>query len=185
VTATFEDTWAFRTPGAGPHDFPTMLAAMRAAGRLANQPPVARALFAIRWKLGALLGWDDPAAGVGVRVASLRDRLPEDLRRAPRGPDGEGLSLTLVHDLDRECAREPANKTVHTVMHAVPAPRRPPRPGNGPGGNATGSRRRAANGEPARARSQERARRCAVRCNPAVLVGVPADVGIRLDGASA
>ncbi|MFD0332157.1 hypothetical protein ACFQZC_38120 [Streptacidiphilus monticola] len=37
----------------------------------------------MRWKLGALLGWDDPAEGVGSRVMSLRDRLPEDLRDAP------------------------------------------------------------------------------------------------------
>lgn len=112
-----EDVWAFRTPGAGPDDFPRMLAAMRAAGGFAKQSRLARVLFAIRWKLGALFGWDTSSAGVGGRVASLRDRLPADLRDAPRGPDSDRMPLTAVYELADECARELANKTVHTVMH--------------------------------------------------------------------
>nr|BFE80265.1 hypothetical protein GCM10020093_028660 [Planobispora longispora] len=109
--------WSFRTPGAGPGDFPAMLAAMRAAGGLARQTGPSRFLFALRWKLGALLRWDAPSAGVGARVASLRDRLPADLRDAPRGPDSESMPLKAVYELDMEAARELANKTVHTVMH--------------------------------------------------------------------
>ncbi|MEV4334377.1 DUF2867 domain-containing protein [Streptomyces sp. NPDC049597] len=112
-----EDVWSFRTPGAGPDDFPLMLAAMRAAGGPAKQPWLVRLLFAVRWKLGAIFGWDKPSAGVGERVSSLRDRLPDDLRDAPRGPDDEGMPLKAVYELDRESARELANKTVHTVMH--------------------------------------------------------------------
>jgi hypothetical protein len=120
---TVEDVWAFRTPGAGPSDFPTMLAAMRTDGGFAQQTRPLRLLFAARWKLGALLGWDSPSAGVGARVASLRDRLPHDLRDAPRGQDNETLPLKAVYELDMESARELANKTVHTVMHLgwVPA----------------------------------------------------------------
>ena len=114
---TVEDVWSFRTPGAGPDDFPTMLAAMRAGGGLAKQPLPARFLFAVRWKLGALLGWDKPQAGVGRRVASLRDRLPDDLRSAPRGHDDANMPLKPVYELPIESARELANKTVHTVMH--------------------------------------------------------------------
>ncbi|MEV2272491.1 DUF2867 domain-containing protein [Nonomuraea africana] len=112
-----EDVWSFRTPGAGPDDFPTMLAAMQATGGLEKQPRLVRSLFAIRWKLGALLGWDKPSAGVGARVASLRDRLPGDVRDAPRGTDHESMPLKAVYELDMESARELANKTVHTVMH--------------------------------------------------------------------
>ncbi|MFB9720014.1 DUF2867 domain-containing protein [Planobispora longispora] len=114
---SIEDVWSFRTPGAGPGDFPAMLAAMRAAGGLARQTGPSRFLFALRWKLGALLRWDAPSAGVGARVASLRDRLPADLRDAPRGPDSESMPLKAVYELDMEAARELANKTVHTVMH--------------------------------------------------------------------
>ncbi|CAM2838311.1 DUF2867 domain-containing protein [Saccharomonospora xinjiangensis] len=112
-----EDVWAFRTPGAGRSDFPVMLAAIQDAGEPAKQPWLVRSLFALRWKLGALLGWDRSSSGIGRRVASLRDRLPEDLRDAPRGKDVEGMPFTGVYELDTECASELANKTVHTVMH--------------------------------------------------------------------
>ncbi|MGK5674303.1 DUF2867 domain-containing protein [Micromonospora sp. URMC 106] len=111
-----EDVWAFRTPGAGPDDFPAMLAAMRTAGGLTRQPLPVRFLFAVRWKLGALLGWDDPEAGVDARVASLRSRLPLDLREA-RGEDDDDMPLKAIYELGTESARELVNKTVHTVMH--------------------------------------------------------------------
>ncbi|MDF5754568.1 DUF2867 domain-containing protein [Spongiactinospora sp. TRM90649] len=117
-----EDVWAFRTPGAGPDDFPVMLAAMRAAGGLSEQPWPVRFLFGLRWKIGRLLGWDRPSAGIGARVASLRDRLPGDLRDAPRGEDGADMPLKPVYELPTEAARELANKTVHTVMHLGWAP---------------------------------------------------------------
>jgi len=112
-----EDVWAFRTPGAGPNDFPTMLAAMRMAGGFARQAWPARFLFAVRWKLGALLGWDNPTAGVGARVASLRTRLSRDLCDAPPGQDNDNMPLKAIYELEMESARELANKTVHTVMH--------------------------------------------------------------------
>ncbi|MBB4895897.1 hypothetical protein FHS39_004978 [Streptomyces olivoverticillatus] len=118
-----EDVWAFRTPGAGPHDFPVVLAALWAAGGPKKAPWPVRALFAARWKLGALLGWDRPSTCIGARVASLRDRMPQDLRDAPRGPDSADMPLKAVYELDAESARELANKTVHTIMHLgwVPA----------------------------------------------------------------
>ena len=77
---------------------------------------VARALWAIRWKLGELFGWDDPEAGLGSRVPTLRDRLPEDLRDAP-GPEFAEAPFTSLYLLDDEFAAEVANRTVHGVMH--------------------------------------------------------------------
>jgi hypothetical protein len=118
-TADFavEDVWSFRTPGAGPDDFKAMLAAIRAGGGLGKQPPLAKFLFAVRWKLGALFGWDAPSSGVGERTQSIHDRLPADLRDAPRGQDDDGMPLKAVYELDQEAARELVNKTVHAVMH--------------------------------------------------------------------
>ncbi|MFE3059153.1 DUF2867 domain-containing protein [Nocardia sp. NPDC059239] len=56
-----QDVWTFRAPGAGPDDFPVVLAAIRAgAGPAAASAPV-RFLFAVRRRLGALLGWNEPA----------------------------------------------------------------------------------------------------------------------------
>src|SRR5215218_5792284 len=53
------DVWALPTPS-GPDDFPRLVR-QTAVGDTADNPSwAARTLFAIRWKLGALLGWDDP-----------------------------------------------------------------------------------------------------------------------------
>jgi hypothetical protein len=110
---TVEDVWTFRTPGAGPDDFPVMLAAMRNGGALDKMPGPAKFLMDLRWKIGALLRLDGSSSGVGSRVASLRDRLPADV---PQGPKS-AMVLQPVYELDTEAARELANKTVHTVMH--------------------------------------------------------------------
>lgn len=114
-----EDVWSFRTPGAGPDDFPTMLAAMRAAGGPTRRSLPSRFLFAVRRRLGALFGWD--RAGGAARTRSLRDRLPSDLRAA-RGPESAAVPLTPVYEVADECARELVNKTVHAVMHLGWAP---------------------------------------------------------------
>ena len=70
---------------------------------------------AIRWKVGELLGWDRPDAGLGSRVPTLRDRLPAYLRDAPSGPDFD--LFTSLYLLEDEFAAEMANRTVHAVMH--------------------------------------------------------------------
>ncbi|GAA4975435.1 DUF2867 domain-containing protein [Kineococcus glutinatus] len=112
-----EDVWVFRTPGAGPDDFPAVLEAVRTGGGLGDQSPTSRFLFAIRWKLGALLGWDGPEQRTGARVPSLRERLPEDLRQPVAGRPLSDSPFTTVYELDRESAYELANKTVHGVLH--------------------------------------------------------------------
>jgi hypothetical protein len=108
-----EDVWALPTPG-GPDDFPQLV---EGAVDLDPEQGPTRILWAIRWKLGELLGWDDPDAGLGSRVATLRDRLPADLREAPPGPDSKTLPFESLYLLDDEWAAEIANKTVHGVMH--------------------------------------------------------------------
>jgi hypothetical protein len=74
-----------------------------------------RTLFAIRWKLGELFGWDDPEAGLGARVQTLRDRLPADLRDGPPGP--KSLRFRSLYLTEDEWAAEIANRTVHGVLH--------------------------------------------------------------------
>jgi hypothetical protein len=112
-----EDVWAFRTPGAGPNDFPAVLAALRAAGGLNQNPAVVRFLFAVRWKLGALFGWDKPDQGLGGRVESLVDRLPHDLRQDTAGAAVPNTPFTMMYELHEECAIEKANKTVQGICH--------------------------------------------------------------------
>jgi hypothetical protein len=114
---TIEDVWVFRTPGAGPHDFPLMLHALRSDGGLHNQSRASRMLFAVRWKLGALFGWDEPDAGFNTRVRSLIDRLPADLRQPVTGTPVPNTPFTTLYELADEGAYELANKTVHDVLH--------------------------------------------------------------------
>ena len=111
-----EDVWALPTPG-GSGDFPGLVQRIASGAPSGNPSRAARALWAIRWKVGELLGRDDQGAGLGTRVSTLRDRLPEDLRNAPAGPEFDSLPFTSLYLLDDEWAAEIANRTVHGVMH--------------------------------------------------------------------
>jgi Protein of unknown function (DUF2867) len=111
-----EDVWALPTPG-GPDDFPRLVQMMASSDPTQSSSGAARTLFAIRWKVGELLGWDGPEASLGSRVPTLRDRLPVDLRDAPSGPEFQALPFTSLYLLDDEWAAEIANRTMHGVMH--------------------------------------------------------------------
>nr|WP_062989406.1 DUF2867 domain-containing protein [Nocardia anaemiae] len=110
-----EDVWALPTPG-GPDDFPRLVRQVASGNNGSEFSIVYRALFAIRWKLGALLGWDKADAGIEARVPSLCDRLPADLRDAP-GPVFAGALFRSVYLTDTEWVAEIANRTMHGVMH--------------------------------------------------------------------
>jgi hypothetical protein len=109
-----EDVWALPTPG-GPGDLPRLVSLVVSGDFPEGAPSLVRAVWAARWLIGRLLRWDGRDAGVGARVASLRGRLPTDLRAAPSGPDFP--PFTSVFLLDDEWAAETANRTVHAVMH--------------------------------------------------------------------
>ena len=110
-----EDVWALPTPG-GPGDFPRLVGMATSLDAAHASSGAVRALFAIRWKLGELLGWDDSHAGVGSRAPTLRDRLPADLSDRPL-PAFDALPFTPLYLLDDEFAAETANETMHGVLH--------------------------------------------------------------------
>ena len=115
-----EDVWALPTPG-GPGDLPRLVRQI-STGSPTQGPDgfsgAARTLWSLRLKVGELLGWDDGAySGPGYSLPTLRDRLPEDLRNAPSGPDFEALPFTPLYLLDDEFAAEIVNRTVHGIMH--------------------------------------------------------------------
>jgi hypothetical protein len=118
LTADFglEDVWALPTLG-GADDFPRLVQLVASGDPSHSSSRAARTLWAIRWKVGELLGWDRPSAGVGSRVPTLRERLPADLRDAPSGPDFDALPFTSLYLLEDEWAAEIANRTMHGVMH--------------------------------------------------------------------
>ena len=110
-----EDVWALPTPG-GPDDFPWLVHGFASDDPSQGLPGPARTLWAIREKLGELLGWDRPETGLGSRVPTLRDRLPADLRESSC-PDFGALPFTSLYLLEDEWAAEAANRTMHGVLH--------------------------------------------------------------------
>jgi len=110
-----EDVWALPTPGRA-DEFPVLVEGLASADPAATPSRAARALWALRWKLGDLLGLDDRGSGLESEVTTLRERLPADLRAAP-GPVFEKLPFTSLYLTDDEFAAEIANRTVHGVLH--------------------------------------------------------------------
>ena len=111
-----EDVWALPTPG-GSDDFHRLVHGIAASDPSRRSSGAVRSLWAIRWKVGELLGWDRQDAGTGSRVPSLRQRLPADLRDATTGPQFGALPFVPLYLLDDEWAAEIANRTMQGVLH--------------------------------------------------------------------
>jgi hypothetical protein len=111
-----EDVWALPTPG-GPDDFAQLVQTMRDLDLEHGTSWIARVLFAIRWKLGELFGWDRTDEGLGARVDTLRDRLPADLWTTTMGEEPADSPFRALYLTDDEYAAEIANRTMHGVMH--------------------------------------------------------------------
>jgi hypothetical protein len=110
-----EDVWGLAAP-VGADGFAQAIESIASSDPAKTSSRAVRMLFGLRWKLGELLGWDQPESGVGARVPTLRDRLPADLLTAP-GPTFGVLPFTSLYLLDNEFAAEAANETMHGVMH--------------------------------------------------------------------
>ena len=118
LTADFrlEDVWALPTPG-GREDFPRLVALIASSDPSRSSSAAVRTLFAIRWTIGALLGWDGQDVGDGSPRSTLRDRVPADLREAQSSASFETLPFTPLYGLEDEWAAEIVNRTVHAIMH--------------------------------------------------------------------
>jgi uncharacterized protein DUF2867 len=116
-----EDVWALAGVG-GPDDFPRLVQLMASYDPSQSSSVAVRTLFAMRWKIGELLGWDGPNGGLGSRVPTLRDRLPADLRDGPSGPDIAAGPFRSLYLLENEWAAEIANETMHGVIHIGQVP---------------------------------------------------------------
>jgi len=97
-----EDVWALPTPG-GPDDFPRLVEQF-ASGDPSQSPSAAvRTLFAIRWRIGELLGWDRPNAGLDSRVREVEPA--EGVDRALEQSGDLGLVRHVADDGQRLVAR--------------------------------------------------------------------------------
>lgn len=91
-----EDVWELPTPG-GAGDFPRLVRMLASYDPAASSSRAVRTLFAIRWKMGALLGWD--------RLDS------------PPGQQPHELPFTSLYQTQNEWAAEIVNSTVHGIVH--------------------------------------------------------------------
>lgn len=110
-----EDVWGLAAPGR-PDDLAAAVRLITSTDPAQSGSRAVRALFALRWRIGGVFGWDDEDAGLGARVPTLRDRLSADLRDHP-GPGFEALPFRSLYLLEDEFAAEVANGTMHGVMH--------------------------------------------------------------------
>jgi len=111
-----EDVWSLPTPG-GPDGLARFARGFTAPDTDEISNKATKALFAIRWKLGRLFGWDTKDSRAEKCVVTLRERLPDDLQEGHRGPDFVGVPFHSVYLTDTESVSELANKTVHALMH--------------------------------------------------------------------
>ena len=107
-----EDVWAMPTAG-GLDDFSRLAHVAARWDPAKSGSRAVRTLFAMRFKVGGWFGWDDDDPG----VFTLRDRLPEDLRDAPRGPELDAAPSSSLYLLDDEWALDLSNKTMQGVFH--------------------------------------------------------------------
>lgn len=111
-----EDAWELPVV-IGPDDFDRVVREMAAMDPSREAPLAVRLLFAARWRLGDLLGWDEVDDSTRAERRALRDRLPADLRDGPSGPEFEALPFTSLYQTEDEWAAETANRTMHGVLH--------------------------------------------------------------------
>jgi hypothetical protein len=111
-----EDVWTLPTPG-GPNDFSRLLEMISSLDLSNGSSAPARALFALRWKLGELFGWDADKEGLGSRVPTLEDRLPADLLGSAAAYESAAGPFKPLYATESEWAAEIANGTVHGILH--------------------------------------------------------------------
>ena len=115
------DAWAVELEGGGPGR--TVSDARRLLGGEGQSSIIAvRALFALRWKLGKLFGWDD--ASLDSPETSYLSRLTDEDRAKSQVPPGthEGAFRTL-YLYDHESLSEIRNATVHGFLGLALLPR--------------------------------------------------------------
>jgi hypothetical protein len=119
------DVWALPVEG-GPDEFASFLEMMASSDPAHTGTTASRALFALRYRLGAWFGWDDAAKKrpiPGCTETTLSARLPAGLRGSAKTPvigdemRRAGGGFTPLYRTHREWAAELSNATVHGVLH--------------------------------------------------------------------
>ncbi|MEX2459494.1 MAG: DUF2867 domain-containing protein [Actinomycetota bacterium] len=114
-----EDVWALPAHG-GAEDFPALIEWATSLDPANAKSLPTRVLSRVRFRLGAWLGWDEPAALLpipGTNETSLAARLPVDLRGTAADLEFTAVPAVPLYRTDTEFAAELSNQTVHGVLH--------------------------------------------------------------------
>jgi Protein of unknown function (DUF2867) len=114
------DAWQLPAQGA-PNEFAALVEIMASLDPASGSSSRAtRALFALRYRLGAWFGWDDDAGKLpipGCTETTLSARVPEQLRDTTTRPIAVSSTTFIpIYRTDDEWAAEISNSTVHAVL---------------------------------------------------------------------
>jgi hypothetical protein len=116
------DVWRVPAQG-GQDDFAALLEIVTSLDPLNSDSRATRALFALRFRLGAWLGWDEsPSKPVipGSTETSLSARIPAALRDTVMPPIAVGSTTFVpIYRTEDEWVAEISNSTVHAAMQLV------------------------------------------------------------------
>jgi len=113
------DAWALPAQG-GRDGFDSLLKVMAGLDGASAESALTRALFRVRYQLGAWFGWDDAARQLpipGCTETTLSQRLPVSLRGSATGLGLSPAGFTPLYRTRNEWAGELSNGTVHAVLH--------------------------------------------------------------------
>ncbi len=111
------DVWALPATG-GPDEFPSLLELIASLDPAKADSHVTRALFALRYRIGGWLGWDDGRErAVSDRgETTLSARLPVNLQGGASATNLSATDFSPLYRTDDEWAAEISNRTVHGVV---------------------------------------------------------------------
>lgn len=114
------DVWALPAEGRA-DEFATFVELMSSLDPTRSRSTATRALFALRFRLGELFGWDAAGRALpipGCSETTLAVRVPEELRVVSEPSiDVSSTSFVPIYRTDDEWAAEISNSTVHGILH--------------------------------------------------------------------
>jgi hypothetical protein len=106
------DVWAIDLPGGGPGRTIADVRALLSGRTLTAVNPLVKMLFAVRWRLGRVFGWDREPARASEE-SWLHRLSPTDFERSLVRPGTREGPFRVLFASDREAVLEIQNSTVH------------------------------------------------------------------------
>ena len=123
--APLHDVWVIHLNGGEPGRTLHSLQPLLRSQNIERVHPVVRGLFALRFALGKLFGWDDDSPEVAPASTSYLHRLPTaDRARSLTKPGTVSNGFQVIYEFENEALSEIINGTVHafSLLTMEPTP---------------------------------------------------------------